>query len=87
MLEISNLDFAYPSGEFRLLTVIDESTRECLAIHVARRLASEDVLERLSDLFVRRGVPEHIRSDNGSECTALKVWEWMDSSEGEDVVY
>lgn len=62
---------------FRLLTVIDEYTRECLAIDVARRLTSEDVLERLSDLFVRRGVPEHIRSDNGSEFTALKVREWM----------
>jgi putative transposase len=44
---------------FRMLNVIDESTRECLAIDVARRLKADDVLERLSDLFVRRGVPEH----------------------------
>ena len=42
---------------------MDEFTRECLVIDVAKRLTSEDVLERLSDLFVRRGVPEHIRSD------------------------
>jgi hypothetical protein len=42
---------------------MDEFTRECLAIDVAKRLTSEDVLERLSDLFVHRGVPEHIRSD------------------------
>ena len=47
-----------------MLTVIDEFTRECLAIDVVRRLSSEDVLERLSDLFILRGVPEHIRSDS-----------------------
>ena len=63
---------------FRMLTLIDEYSRECLAIDVARRLTSEDVLERLSDLFVRRGVPNHIRSDNGPEFTAKKVTEWLD---------
>jgi putative transposase len=63
---------------FRMLTVIDEFTRECLAIDVARRLTSEDVLERLSDLFIRRGVPQHIRSDNGAEFTATKVREWLE---------
>jgi transposase InsO family protein len=62
---------------FRMLTVIDEFTRECLAIDVARRLTSDDVLERLSDLFVRRGVPAHIRSDNGPEFTAKAVREWL----------
>jgi len=46
-----------------MLTIVDEFTRECLAIDVAKKLASEDVLERLSDLFVHRGVPQHIRSD------------------------
>ena len=46
--------------KLRMLTLIDEHTRECLAIDVARRLNSEDVLERLSDLFVRRGVPDYI---------------------------
>ena len=49
---------------FRMLTIVDEFTRECPAIDVSRKLTSEDVLERLSDLFVRRGVPDHIRSDN-----------------------
>jgi transposase InsO family protein len=63
---------------FRMLTIIDEFTRECLAIDVARRLTSEDVLERLSDLFIRRGVPQHIRSDNGAEFTATKVREWLE---------
>jgi transposase InsO family protein len=62
---------------FRMLTVIDEFTRECLAIDVARRLTSDDVLERLSDLFVRRGVPGHIRSDNGPEFTAEAVRGWL----------
>jgi transposase InsO family protein len=62
---------------FRMLTVIDEYTRECLAIDVARRLSSDDVLERLSDLFVRRGVPENIRSGNGPEFTAKAVREWL----------
>jgi transposase InsO family protein len=62
---------------FRMLTLIDEHSRECLAIDVARRLTSEDVLERLSDLFVRRGLPQYLRSDNGSEFTANKVREWL----------
>jgi len=62
---------------FRLLTLIDEYTRECLSIDVARRLTSEDVLERLSDLFVRRGVPDYIRSDNGPEFTAKAVRDWL----------
>ena len=61
-----------------MLTIVDKFTRECLAIDVAKRLTSEDVLERLSDLFVRRGVPDHIRSDNGSEFTAKRVREWLE---------
>jgi putative transposase len=63
---------------FRMLNVIDEYTRECLAIDVARRPTSDDVLERLSDLLARRGVPEHIRSDNGPEFTAKAVRGWLD---------
>ena len=62
---------------FRMLTLIDEHSRECLSIDAARKLKSEDVLERLSDLFVRRGVPAYIRSDNGPEFTARKVREWL----------
>ena len=61
-----------------MLTLIDEYSRECLAIDVGRRLTSEDVLERLSDLFVRRGVPAYIRSDNGPEFTAKKVTDWLE---------
>ena len=61
----------------RLLTVIDEFTRECLAIDVARRITAEDVLDRLGRLFVRRGVPGHLRSDNGPEFTAKAVRQWL----------
>jgi transposase InsO family protein len=63
---------------FRMLTMVDEYTRECLAIDVSRKLTSEDVLERLSDLFVRKGVPDHIHSDNGSKFTAPRVREWLE---------
>lgn len=60
-----------------MMTVIDEFTRECLAIPVARKLSSEDVLAALADLMVDRGVPEYIRSDNGPEMTAIAVREWL----------
>ena len=62
----------------RILTLIDKYTRECLAIDVERRLNSESVLQRLSDLFVRRGVPKYIRSDNGPEFTAKAVRQWLE---------
>jgi transposase InsO family protein len=62
---------------FRMLNIIDEFTRESLAIKVARRLSSKDVLEQLGELFVHRGVPAHIRSDNGSEFIAVKLREWL----------
>ena len=61
-----------------MLTVIDEYTWECLAIHVQRKLKHDDVLAVLTDLFTRHGPPEHIRSDNGSEFTALAVREWLE---------
>jgi len=62
---------------FRMLTVIDEFSRECLAIEVARHIRSDDVLHVLTDLFTRHGPPCHIRSDNGSEFTAKAVREWL----------
>ena len=63
---------------FRLLTIVDEFSRECLSIDVARGFRGDDVLERLSWLFVTRGVPEHIRSDNGPEFTAKTVRQWLE---------
>jgi putative transposase len=62
---------------FKMLTIIDEYTRECLAILVERRLTSEDVINQLYTLFLLRGVPEHIRSDNGPEFTAEAVRNWL----------
>jgi len=62
---------------FRILTVIDEYTRECLAILTQRRITSQDVIEQLFYLFVFRGVPEHIRSDNGPEFTARAIRLWL----------
>lgn len=61
-----------------MLVIMDEYSRECLSIDVARRLNSEDVLERLSDLFIQRGTPNYIRSDNGAEFTAKKVRKWLE---------
>lgn len=62
---------------FRMLTIMDEYTRECLSIDVARKLNHDDVLERLAWLMATRGVPKHIRSDNGSEFTAKAVRDWL----------
>jgi putative transposase len=61
----------------RLLTLIDEYTRESLAIKVARRLNSVNVIETLADVMLLRGVPEHIRSDNGPEMTAKIIRDWL----------
>ena len=61
-----------------MLTIIDEYTRECLAIVVNRKLRSTDVIETLAELFIRKGLPEHIRSDNGPEFCARAVREWLD---------
>ena len=60
-----------------MLNVIDEFTHECLAIRVSRRLKSIDVIDALSDLFILRGVPGHVRSDNGPEFVARAVQEWI----------
>ena len=60
-----------------MLNVIDEFTHECLAIRVARKLKAIDVIDVLSDLFILRGVPGHIRSDNGPEFVAKAVQEWI----------
>ena len=61
----------------RILAIIDEFTRECLSLSTARRIRSQDVLDQLYDLFISRGVPEHIRSDNGPEFTAKVVRTWL----------
>jgi transposase InsO family protein len=60
-----------------MLNVLDEFTHECLAIRVARKLKAIDVIDVLSDLFILRGIPGHIRSDNGPEFVAEAVQEWI----------
>ena len=70
-------DRTHDGKAFRMLTVIDEFSRECLAIHVQRQIRSDDVLAVLAELFARHGPPEHIRSDNGGEFTATAVREWL----------
>jgi transposase InsO family protein len=70
-------DRTHEGREFRMLNVIDEVTRECLAIRGNRKLEAVDVVDVLSDLFILRGVPGHSRCDNSSECAAKAVREWI----------
>ena len=62
---------------FKILNIIDEYTRECLDILVDRKIRNQDVIDRLFHLFIFRGIPEHIRSDNGPEFTAKAVRRWL----------
>ena len=64
---------------FKILTIIDEYTREYLALLVKRRITSQEVIDKLFDLFILRGIPEHIRSDNGPEFTAKAIRKWLKS--------
>src|SRR5690606_8215719 len=62
---------------FRTLNILDEFSRECLTIRVRRKLNSTDVIDALTDLFILRGVPAFIRSDNGPEFIAQAVRDWI----------
>jgi transposase InsO family protein len=62
---------------FKILNIIDEYTKECLAILVGRKIKNQDVIDLLFQLFILRGIPEHIRSDNGPEFTARAVRKWL----------
>lgn len=62
---------------FRILNIIDEFTRECLVSFVARKIKTQEVIDQLFQLFVLRGIPEHIRSDNGPEFTARSIRKWL----------
>ena len=64
-------------GRLRILSLIDEHSRECLALHVARKLTAHDLVEVMERLVVERGAPEHIRSDNGSEFIARILRDWL----------
>lgn len=70
-------DRTHDGKAYRMLCIIDEFTRESLAIRVARTLKATDVIEALCDLFAARGIPGHIRSDNGPEFVAVALREWI----------
>jgi putative transposase len=70
-------DRTHDGRAIKILTLIDEYSRESLAIVVARKINSDDVLHCLTDLFVKQGPPGHIRSDNGPEFTAKAVRDWL----------
>jgi transposase InsO family protein len=71
------MDRTHDGRSMRMLTLIDEYTRECLSIDVARKIDAMDVVERLADLFVSRGTPEYIRSDNGPEFVSRQIRHWL----------
>jgi putative transposase len=70
-------DRTHDGRKYRMLNLIDEFTRECLAIRVDRKLNSTDVIDVLSDQFILRGIPGHVRSDHGPEFIARAVREWI----------
>ena len=70
-------DRTHDGRRYRMLNVIDEFTHECLAIRINRKLKAIDVIDVLSDLFILRGVPGHIRSDNGPEFIAKALQDWI----------
>lgn len=70
-------DRTHDGRSIRMLCVIDEFTRESLSIRVARKLKATDVIDVLADLFILRGIPSHIRSDNGPEFVATVLREWI----------
>jgi putative transposase len=70
-------DRTHDGRKLRMLNVLDEFTHECLAIRVGRKLKAADVIDVLSDLFILRGVPGHVRSDNGPEFVAKAVQGWI----------
>ena len=71
-------DRTHDGTAFRMLTLIDEYTRECLTIEVQRKLRSGDVLYAVADAMLKHGMPEYIRSDNGPEFIAVALREWFE---------
>ena len=80
------MDRTHNGRAIRMLNIIDEFTRECLAIEVDRKLNSANVIEVLSRLFVERGTPQYLRSDNGPEFIARRVRFWL-KRQGVDTLF
>jgi putative transposase len=74
-------DQTHDGRKFKILNIIDEHTRECLLSLVKRRINSQDVILALADLFLQRGMPQHIRSDNGPEFIAKRLIGWLNKLE------
>lgn len=74
-------DRTHDKRSFRILNIIDEYTKECLASFVKRRINSQDVILVLAELFLTKGIPKHIRSDNGPEFIAKRLVNWLDQLE------
>ncbi len=72
------LERTHNGRAFRILNILDEYTRECLNITVERNITAYMVIHQLADLFIQRGIPEHIRSDNGPEFTARAIRTWLE---------
>jgi transposase InsO family protein len=70
-------DQTYDGRKFKVLNIIDEYSRELLISHTARRIRSQDVIFSLADLFLKRGMPQFIRSDNGPEFVAKELMKWF----------
>lgn len=70
-------DRTYDGKTYRILNIIDEYTKECLATFVKRKINSQDVILVLAELFLLRGIPKHVRSDNGPEFIAKKLVKWL----------
>ena len=60
------------------MTLIDEYSRECLTLEVRRKFKAQDVIEVLAEQFLKKGLPDHLRSDNGPEFTARTVGQWLE---------
>jgi len=71
------MDRTVDGRPLKILTLIDEFTKEALAIYVARRIRAHDVIDLLADVMIERGIPEHIRSDNGPEMVAKSLRAWL----------
>ena len=69
--------FTHDGRTVRFLNLIDEYTRECLAIHVGRRINSSQVIDVLAEAMIEHGIPEYIRSDNGPEFVARELRKWL----------
>jgi putative transposase len=72
-------DHTTSGSQLKWLSIVDEYTRECLCLKVDRSITSEDVLDTLAELFAMRGVPKHIRSDNGPEFVARAIRCWLEN--------